>query len=72
MFGDGEVANIFLSLDEAKAIKFLEDVVRKPWRSQFWKIARKGKAPSDEILEDISASVDKGSRANFWGRIRYL
>ena len=29
MFGDGEVANISLSPDKAKAVKFLEDVVKK-------------------------------------------
>lgn len=27
LFGDGEVANISLSLDEAKAVKYLEDVI---------------------------------------------
>ena len=29
LFGDGEVVNIFLSPNESKAVKFLEDAVKK-------------------------------------------
>ena len=29
IFGDGEVVNIFLSPDESKVVKFLEDAVKK-------------------------------------------
>ena len=72
LFGNGEVANIFLSLDEAKAMKFLKDVVKKTLKKPFLKAARKGKAPSGEVPEETSVSGDKGSRANFWGWIRYF
>ena len=72
LFGNGEVANIFLSLYEAKAVKFLEDAVKKTLKNPVLKVARKGKAPSGEVLEDTSISGDKGFRANFWGWIRYF
>ena len=44
--GDGEVVNISLSPDESKAVKFLEDAVKKTLRKPVLKAARKGKAPS--------------------------
>ena len=44
--GDGEVVNISLSPDESKAVKFLEDEVKKTLRKPVLKAARKGKAPS--------------------------
>ena len=72
LFGDGEVANIFLSPDKAKVVKFLEDAVKKTPKKPILKAARKGKAPNNEMAEDISAGIDKGSRANFWGWIRYF
>ena len=72
LFGDGEVANISLFPDEAKAMKFLEDAIKKTLKKPNLKAVMKGKAPSDEMLENISAGVDKGSRANFWGWIRYF
>ena len=53
-------------------MKFLEDAIKKTLKKPNLKAVMKGKAPSDEMLEDISASVDKGSRANFWGWIRYF
>ena len=65
-------ANIFLSLNEAKAVKFLEDIVKKTLKKTILKAVRKGKAPSGEVPEDTSVSGDKGSRANFWGWIRYF
>ena len=65
LFGDGEVANIFLSLDEAKAIKFLKDVVKKTLKKLTLKPARKGKAPNEEVLEDTNVGGDKSSKANF-------
>ena len=65
LFGNGEVANIFLSLDEARAVKFLEDVIKKTLKKLVMKAVRKGKAPSGELPEDTSISGDKGSRANF-------
>ena len=46
LFGDGEVVNISLSPDESKAMKFLEDAVKKTLRKPVLKAARKGKAPS--------------------------
>ena len=67
LFGDGEVAKISLCLDEAKAVKFLEDTVKKTLKKSILKAARKGKAPSEEVPKDTSVSSDKGSRANFWG-----
>ena len=72
LFGDGEVVNISLSPDKSKVVKFLDDVVKKTLKKPVMKVARKGKAPSDEVLEDISVGGDKGSRANFWGWIRYF
>ena len=36
------------------------------------KAAWKGKAFSEEVLEDTIIGRDKGSRANFWGWIRYF
>ena len=45
MFGDGEVVNISLSPEESKAVKFLEDAVKKTLKKLFLKTARKGKAP---------------------------
>ena len=72
LFGDGEVVNISLSLDESKVVKFLEDVVEKTLKKPVLKVARRGKAPSEEVQEDASVGGDKGSRANFWGGIRYF
>ena len=46
LFGDGEVVNISLSPDESKAMKFLEDAVKKTLRKLVLKAVRKGKAPS--------------------------
>ena len=57
LFRDGEVINISLSLDESKAVKFLEDAVKKTLKKPVLKVARKGKAPNEEVLEDAS---DKG------------
>ena len=70
LFGDREVANIALSLGEAKAVKFLEDTVKKTLKKSVLKAARKGKTLSEEVLEDTSVGGDKGSRANFWEWIR--
>ena len=64
MFGDGEVANISLSLDEAKVVKFLKDAVQKTLKKQILKAARKRKAPSNKMPEDTNVGNDKGSRAN--------
>ena len=72
LFGNGEVANIFLSLNEAKVVKFLEDAVKKTLKKTTLKAVRKGKAPSGEVPKDTSVSGDKGSRTNFWGWIRYF
>ena len=72
LFGDGEVANISLSLDEAKTMKFLEDAVKKTLKKPVLKARRKWKTPSEEVLEDTSIGNDKGFRANFWGWIRYF
>ena len=72
LFGNGEVANIALSPGEAKAIKFFEDVVKKTLKKSVLKAARKGKTLSEEVPKDTSVCGDKGSRANFWGWIRYF
>ena len=72
LFGDGEVANISLSSDEAKAVKFLENAVKKTLKKPILKAARKEKAASEEVVDDSSVGVDKGFRANFWGWIRYF
>ena len=72
LFGDGEVVNISLSPDESKVVKFLDDAVKKTLKKPVLKAARKGKAPSEEVLEDTSVDKDKGSKANFWGWIRYF
>jgi len=65
LFGDEDVANIPLSSEEAKIVKFLEDAVKKTLKKPILITARKGKAPSEELLEDINVGGDKGSRANF-------
>ena len=72
LFGDDEVVNTSFSLDESKTVKFLEDVVKKTLKKPILKAPRKGKAPSKEALEDTSVGKDKGSRANFWGWIKYF
>ena len=66
------MVNISLSPDEAKAMKFLEDAVKKTLKKTVLKVARKGKALNEEVPEDISVGGDKGFRANFWGCIRYF
>ena len=66
------MANISLSSDKAKAVKFLEDAVTKTLKKSIRKAARKEKVPSEEVMEDTSVGVDKGFRANFWGWIRYF
>ena len=65
LFGDDEVFNTSFSLDESKAVKFLEDVVKKTLKKPILKAPRKGKAPNEEVLEDTSVGEDKGSKANF-------
>lgn len=65
LFGDGDVANIPVSSKEAKIMKFLEDAVKKTLKKRILITTRKGKAPSEEVLEDINVRGDKGSRANF-------
>ena len=72
LFGHGEVVNISLSFDESKAVKFLEDAIEKTLKKPILKVARREKAPNEEVLEDASVGGDKGSRANFWGWIRYF
>ena len=69
---DVEVANISLSPNEAKAENFLEDAVKKILKKPVLKATRKRKASSKEVPEDTSVGGDKGSRANFWGYIRYF
>ena len=59
-----------MSPDEAKAVKFLEDMVKKTLKKLVLKATRKGKTPHEEVLEDTSVGGDKGSKANFWGWIR--
>ena len=65
LFGDSEVINISLYPDESKAVKFLENAVKKTLKKPVLKAARKGKASSEEVPEDTSVGGDKGSRANF-------
>ena len=51
---------------------FLKDAIKKTLKRPILKVARKGKAPNKEELEDISVGGDRGFRANFWGWIRYF
>ena len=46
----------------------MKKILKKP----VLKAARKGKAASDEVPEDTNVGRDKGSKANFWGWIRYF
>ena len=46
--------------------------MKKTLKKPVLKVARKGKVPNEEVLEDTSVGGDKGSRANFWGWIRYF
>ena len=66
LFEDGEVVNISLSPDDSKAVKFLEDTMKKTLKKPVLKAVRKGKLPSNEVLEDTSVGGDKGSRATPW------
>jgi len=52
LFGDGEVVNVSLSPDKSKAVKFLEDSVKKTLKKPVLKAARKGKSPSEEVPKD--------------------
>ena len=72
LFRDGKVVNISLSPDELKVVKFLKDAVKKTLKKPVLKVARKGKAPCEEVPKDTSVREVKGSRANFWGWIRYF
>ena len=72
LFGDGVVANISLSPDEAKAVKFIEVAVKKTLKKLVLKAVRKRKAPSEEVPKNTSVGGDKSSKANFWGWIRYF
>ena len=72
LFRDGEVVNISLSPDKSKAMKFLEDAMKKTLKKPILKVAKKRKAPSDEIPEDTNVGGDKSSRANFWEWIKYF
>ena len=65
LFGDREEVNISLSPNESKAVKFLEDALKKTLKKLVLKAARKGKAPSEEVPKDTSFGRDKGSSANF-------
>ena len=61
------MANISLSPDEAKAVRFLKDAEKKTLKKPVLKATSKRKALSDEVLEDTNVVNDKGSKANFWG-----
>ena len=41
--------------------------MKKTLKKPVLKVARKGKVPNEEVLEDSSVGEDKGSKANFWG-----
>ena len=66
------MAKISMSSYEAKVVNFLKDVVKKTLKKPILKATRKGKAPSEEVLEDTSVGGDKGFKANFQGWIRYF
>ena len=53
-------------------MKFLDDAVKKTLKKPILEVARRGKAPSDEVPEDTTVGGDKGFRANFWGWIKYF
>ena len=61
-----------MSPDKSKAMKFLDDAVKKTLKKPILEVARTGKAPSDEVPEDTTVGGDKGFRANFWGWIKYF
>lgn len=65
LFGEGDVTNIPLTSKEAKTMKFLKDAVKKNLKKPILKAAKKGKAPSEEVLDDSSVGGDNGSKANF-------
>ena len=69
LFGDEEVANISLSLDKAKAMKFLKDAVKnavkKTPKKPILKAARKGKSSNDEMPKDISLVLTKVPEPTF-------
>ena len=48
-------------------MKFLEDAIKKTLKKASLKVARKGIAPNEEVLEDTSVGGDKCFRASFWG-----
>ena len=59
------MANISMSSYEAKVMNFLKDAVKKTLKKPILKATRKGKAPSEEVLEDTNVGGDKGFKANF-------
>lgn len=65
LFGDGEVANISLSSNEAKAMKFLEDVVKKTLKKLILKAARKEKAPARKCWKTPVLVVIKAPKPTF-------
>ena len=54
---DGKVINIPLSFNESKAVKFLKDAVKKTLKKTVLKAARKGKAPSEEVVGKIDVCI---------------
>ena len=59
------MANISLSLDKAKAMKFLKDAVKKTPKKPILKAARKGKSSNDEMPKDISLVLTKVPEPTF-------
>lgn len=59
------MANIPLTSKKAKSVKFLKDDAKKTLKKPILKAAKKGKAPSKEVLDDSNVGGDKGSSANF-------
>ena len=81
LFGDNDVSNIQLSNEEVETIKYLEAAIRKSLLKPILKPPKKGKTTGEsfaksqkgeKVLDNTVASGDKGSRANFWGWIRYF
>lgn len=65
LFIEGDMVNIPLSSEETKFVKFLEVTVKKTLKKPILKVARKGKAPNEEAMDDTNVSGDKGSKTNF-------
>ena len=59
LFGDGAIVNISLSPNESKAMKFLEDAMKKTLKKLVLKVTRGGKAPNEKYQKTLVLAETK-------------